>query len=241
MLDELQDSTTKIFHDTFQRWRGANPEGKFLTRETLKRATLHGAACHHLGSVDWVAEAGTGRHSLTRRRKVLGQGQGSLAAWAKARGVEVSLCKHCLRDGLVGEQDLVPAEPQSGARPSSAALSGASLGRSEVAEVTEAVEGQLREAMSLQYGRNATLRAMALARADGVCEGCNVNFKMLAGGLGLSALQVHHKVALGQRSGPSITKVEELAVLCANCHCMVHAYRDKVLTVEELRHKHGAG
>lgn len=223
MLVELQDSPSEIYHDTFQQWRADHPDGQFLTLETRTRATLHGAACKHLGNVDWTAEPVTNRHSLTRRRKILGRETGDLAAWAASKGVEVAACKHCLRDELVREEDLTP----SVTAPAATAIA--------APNTVQALEGQLRETRTLQASRNAALRDKALARAGGVCEGCGVNFVALFGGLGRSVLQVHHTHPLSQRAEPSVTNIDELAVLCANCHCIVHASQGSVLPVDELR------
>jgi hypothetical protein len=222
MLTELQDTESEIYHDVFQTWRIENEDERFLTLETKSRANLHGIACQHLGDAYWTVDE-TGKHSLTNKRKVLGSGIGSLASWAHSHGVTVVLCKHCLRDGLVNELDLKPVSshtPRPTAQPILA---------------TEAIEGQLLEARSLRYGRNATLRAAALARAGGICEGCRINFGVLFGGLGSSALQVHHKEPVSGRSEPSVTNIDELAVLCANCHCIVHAAGGSPMPIEELR------
>jgi hypothetical protein len=222
MLTELQDTASETLHDAFQSWRQENEDERFLTLETKTRANLHGVACQHLGDAAWTVDE-TGKHSLTNKRKVLGRGIGSLAAWAQERGVQVSLCKHCLRDELVDESDLKPSSSHT------------SLAIAHTLMTTEAMEGQLREAVSLRYGRNGALRSAALAQARGICEGCRVDFSVLFGGLGGSTLQVHHKEPVSGRSKPSITSINELAVLCANCHCIVHARGGSPMPIEELR------
>ena len=227
MLTELQDTASEIFHDVFQSWRQENEDERFLTLETKARANLHGVACQHLGDAVWTVDE-TGKHSLTNKRKVLGNGIGSLAAWAQERGVQVALCKHCLRDDFVDEMDLKPSSEKT------------SQGTAQPLPATAAIEGQLREAVSLRYGRNGTLRAAALAQASGVCEGCRIDFSALFGGLGGSTLQVHHKVPVSGRAEPSITSINELAVLCANCHCIVHASGGSPMAIEKLRTLYGA-
>jgi HNH endonuclease len=109
MLTELKDTADAVFHNTFQNWRKQNPRGIFLTVETKMKANLHGAACHHLGPTNGLAED-DGR-SLTKKLKVLGDGPGSLNKWAEQRSVIVHLCKHCLRDKLIDESQRAVAAP----------------------------------------------------------------------------------------------------------------------------------
>jgi predicted HNH restriction endonuclease len=100
---------------------------------------------------------------------------------------------------------------------------------------TEAMEAFLHEATILLRGRNAALRKAALERANGTCEACSVIFSKVLGGTGVRALHVYHRQQLAQREVPSVTKVEDLAVVCANCHALIHADPQCALPVEELR------
>jgi hypothetical protein len=221
MPTELQDADGVVLHDEFQAWRSRNPLGKFLTLETKVKAKLHGSGCHHLGNTSWPADPETGYGSLTRKRKVLGQGPGSLAAWAKERGVIVRLCQHCVRDGYVSATDLEPDAMSVSAVPASSVL--------------KAIEGQLREVRSLLRSRSASLREAALAAPCGVCAACGIDFSRMLSGLGLRALQVHHKNQLSSQAEPAATKLDDLAVLCVNCHSMVHADAETPLPVEQLK------
>ena len=50
--------------------------------------------------------------------------------------------------------------------------------------------------------------------------------------------EVHHLVPFGEDPRTRETNPRtDLAVLCANCHRMVHRKRDVALTIEELRGK----
>jgi hypothetical protein len=100
-----------------------------------------------------------------------------------------------------------------------------------------AVEGILTESRS--RSRNAGLRLAALQRAGGVCEGCGVNFAKRHGGLGSKCLVVHHKKQLKDTDQPVETKLSDLAVVCANCHMMIHVNRDKALTLSQLKKRLG--
>lgn len=109
------------------------------------------------------------------------------------------------------------------------------LERANSAAVAQAAtEGLATEIRSIRRHRNNGLRLRALARAKDVCEGCQRDFSRLLDGLGRRALQVHHRRQLALRTMPELTKPDDLAVLCANCHALVHA-TTRPMPVERLR------
>lgn len=65
------------------------------------------------------------------------------------------------------------------------------------------------------------------------CEVCDFDFSAVYGDRGDGFAECHHKIPLAE-SGSTKTKLQDLAVLCANCHRMIHV-RKPTLTVEELR------
>lgn len=98
-----------------------------------------------------------------------------------------------------------------------------------------AVEGILTESRRTSRSRSPALRKQKLAQANGHCEACRVNFAKLPGGLdGLRVLTVHHRQQLSAFDEPRTTSLQDLAVLCANCHMLVHSDRRKAMPVEEL-------
>jgi hypothetical protein len=99
--------------------------------------------------------------------------------------------------------------------------------------VDKRMEGMVTESKS-KY-RNPALRSVALAKADGRCEGCGKNYRRVAGGKGQRCLVVHHKKQLKDIDQPVETRVSDLAVVCANCHMIIHANREKALTLAQLR------
>ena len=100
-------------------------------------------------------------------------------------------------------------------------------------QVERAMEGATTEARS-KY-RNGKLRESALQQARGVCEGCGVNYWKKSGGLGRHCLVVHHKKQMKDTDQPRETKLSELAVLCGNCHLLIHSNPTKALTIAQLR------
>jgi 5-methylcytosine-specific restriction protein A len=57
-----------------------------------------------------------------------------------------------------------------------------------------------------------------------ICEvpGCGFNFEKVYGQLGKDFAHVHHLKPLGDRESPSETSIDDLAIVCANCHAMIH-------------------
>lgn len=97
------------------------------------------------------------------------------------------------------------------------------------------IEGALREVRTLQRRRSRRLRDRALDESDGSCAACGNDFSRLAGGIGLRVLQVHHIRPLAAARDRRPTHLKDLAVVCANCHLMLHAERDTVMPIQALK------
>ena len=214
----LHDDDGNIYHNQFQQWREKHPEGIFLTLESRKNANLHGSRCFHLGSCEWLIGE-SGLHSLTKKEKILSDAGRDLYSWAKQTSFKVHLCSHCVRDGFIDEK--FPDE------------TGESL--PENSAQTEAMEGLVHEVATLSRDRNGALRNEALKRSQGICVVCETDFSKVLDGLGVRALQVHHRNQLALEDVPRLTRLEDLAVVCANCHALIHMNIKHAYTVEELR------
>jgi predicted HNH restriction endonuclease len=93
------------------------------------------------------------------------------------------------------------------------------------------LEGEVRRAYVIHRHREralreAKLRQNALAAQDGRlrCEvpGCGFDFREVYGELGANYAQVHHLTPLSAHNDVVHTALEDLAVVCANCHVMIH-------------------
>ena len=93
-----------------------------------------------------------------------------------------------------------------------------------------AMEGAERMAFVRHRKREQSLRDAKVAEARKIGNGrlkcevpkCNFDFEVVYGELGRDYTQVHHLKPLGDRTKPSETKLVDLAVVCANCHAMIH-------------------
>lgn len=96
------------------------------------------------------------------------------------------------------------------------------------AEELSALEGERRQRMMTHLHRERAFRNRKLKqvlRETGAlrCEvrGCGFDFAATYGALGKGYAHVHHRRALSER-GVGLTKLKDLAVVCPNCHAMLH-------------------
>ncbi len=66
------------------------------------------------------------------------------------------------------------------------------------------------------------------------CEACNFDFSVKYGTLSDNFCEVHHIVPLHEADGEVETKLEALAILCSNCHRIIHRTKP-MMTVPALR------
>lgn len=66
------------------------------------------------------------------------------------------------------------------------------------------------------------------------CAVCGFDFALVYGDLGHGYIEAHHIVALSEIGAEQTTKVSDLALVCANCHRMLHRRRPW-LAVSDLK------
>jgi len=99
---------------------------------------------------------------------------------------------------------------------------------------TTATEGNRRLVLHLQQERNRTLVQTKKRSTESLdCEVCGFSF----GAYGAQAAEyceVHHLLPLSELEGTTETSTEDLAILCANCHRVVHL-QNPPFTLEQVR------
>lgn len=93
--------------------------------------------------------------------------------------------------------------------------------------IDEAEEGTLLLKKHLLRERNSSLvaakKASTLAATGCLaCEACDFDFTLVYGEIGTNYCEVHHIEPLGDRHGTEKTSLQDLAVLCSNCHSIIH-------------------
>jgi predicted HNH restriction endonuclease len=64
------------------------------------------------------------------------------------------------------------------------------------------------------------------------CEVCGTDFSIVYGERGNDFIEGHHNKLVSKMKEGDKTKVEDIAMLCSNCHRMIH--REPIITVEQL-------
>ena len=101
----------------------------------------------------------------------------------------------------------------------------------------QGLEGEVRDRVQIHRRRERALRTAKLAshrRIHGTlcCEICRFDFDRV---YGVEYAEVHHLRPLGKLAGPTTMKLQDLAVLCANCHRVAHLDPARPRSLNELR------
>ena len=102
----------------------------------------------------------------------------------------------------------------------------------------DAIEGQQQLVMHLKRERDRLLvreKKNAVYREKGrvICEVCGFDFGT-PHGLKWGCCEVHHLRPIGSRKCAMRTTLDDLAILCSNCHRIIHCCKP-VATIHELR------
>ncbi|MDG0800842.1 HNH endonuclease [Pectobacterium polaris] len=89
------------------------------------------------------------------------------------------------------------------------------------------VEGNPRFRAHIQRERNSKIikeKKRIILREKGhlKCEVCNFDFFEFYGEDGYGFCEVHHLIPLHKSDGATITKLSDLAIVCSNCHRIIH-------------------
>ncbi len=101
-------------------------------------------------------------------------------------------------------------------------------------EAKEAVEGERYKAEAIFRKRSRALIEAKKAKSDGRCEVCGFGFKERYGTAVNDCLIAHHINPISGRAAASKTTLDDIALLCPNCHAVIHSF-DEPLSLERLR------
>lgn len=101
------------------------------------------------------------------------------------------------------------------------------------------LEGHLMTRLHLTRERNraavaAKLNEVLRKKGHVACEACDFDFLAFYGELGRGFAECHHLVPLSDAPFGRKTRISDLAVVCANCHRMLHRGRP-LPTIDALR------
>ncbi|MFF2909787.1 hypothetical protein [Paenibacillus sp. NPDC057934] len=96
-------------------------------------------------------------------------------------------------------------------------------------------EGEGKRVTVNKYERDPKLKKAAILIHGVTCMGCEFNFEEHYGEYGKGFIEIHHLESLASVKGEHYVDPKEgIAVLCSNCHRMVHRKKDTPLTLEQL-------
>ncbi len=102
-------------------------------------------------------------------------------------------------------------------------LSTDSLPTDEFNLAAETLEGRVLIAIHLDRERDPSIVAKKKESAPTLsCECCDFNFVQFYGDLGRDFIECHHRIPLSEAVTSRKTRLEELALVCSNCHRMLH-------------------
>nr|WP_276315577.1 HNH endonuclease [Mesorhizobium jarvisii] len=100
---------------------------------------------------------------------------------------------------------------------------------------SQAKEGERYQAEVVRIRRSAKIVARAKEHYGPICQACEFDFEDFYGEHGRDYIECHHVDPLSGREGKGdVTTIKDLAMLCSNCHRMVHRTKP-CLTVDELK------
>lgn len=109
----------------------------------------------------------------------------------------------------------------------------------------ESIEGHLQWGEHFRRYRDRGIvwakKQDAIARGDKIaCEACKFDFAAAYGKLGVGVCEVHHRHSMSE-GGTRTTSLDDLAILCANCHRVLHRaakLQGRMLSVDEFSLKY---
>lgn len=134
-----------------------------------------------------------------------------------------------------------PVEPEAATPPAKASPKPPKKGTGVPAAPTksEGKEGKLLTRWHAYRERDRSLvksakAAFKLKHGHLFCEACGVDPKTIYGPRGEDRLQAHHRTPIEEMIPGSVTRWEDLAMVCPSCHDIIHAKRPWI-SVEDVR------
>lgn len=100
----------------------------------------------------------------------------------------------------------------------------------------EYFEGNAKKRFTNYYERNSKIRTAAIAYHGTKCMGCGFDFGEAYGEHGSGYIEVHHlRPVSSLKKKTKVNPITDMAVVCSNCHRMIHRKKSSVLSLEKLR------
>lgn len=97
----------------------------------------------------------------------------------------------------------------------------------------EAEEGKVFKAETNFRVRNRTLINIKKMQSPCICEVCGFSYEQHYGEIGRGYIIAHHLKLVA--TGPTTTTLDDIALVCANCHAMIHS-KNPPIPISDMRH-----
>lgn len=98
----------------------------------------------------------------------------------------------------------------------------------------EFTEGAIEEMVIELRKRNPQLKKSAVEALGVTCQVCGFNFAEFYGEIGKGYIEIHHIHPLSENDESRQTTLDDVAMVCSNCHRMLHRNGKNALPVEDL-------
>lgn len=95
-------------------------------------------------------------------------------------------------------------------------------------------EGQRHAKEVFYFKRNPKLVKEAKEKYGYICQACGFDFEKVYGELGSKYIECHHKNPLSERNDKLASTIDDVCVLCSNCHRMIHRTKP-AMSLSELK------
>jgi len=100
----------------------------------------------------------------------------------------------------------------------------------------ELFEGQRKARLSSYFERNPRIRKEAIRAHGHVCQICGFDCEAFYGTIGSGYIEVHHLIPVCTLdSKQPLSPITDMAVVCANCHRMLHRGAGAPISPQELK------
>ena len=99
---------------------------------------------------------------------------------------------------------------------------------------TEFTEGAIEEMVVELRKRDPRLKTSAIEAFGTICQICGFDFSDVYGELGEGYIELHHIHPLSESDDIQQTTLDAVAMVCSNCHRMLHRNGKSALPIEEL-------
>ncbi len=98
----------------------------------------------------------------------------------------------------------------------------------------EFTEGAIEEMVVELRKRDPRLKTSAIEVYGTICQICGFDFSDVYGELGEGYIELHHIRPLSESNETQQTTLDDVAMVCSNCHRMLHRNGKNALPIEEL-------